>query len=91
MTGMFPMHFRAHVIPRLQRLATAEAFCVVHGAQSWSEAFDATMAYARRYGAVYLPGDVLADLDDWLCTTLLEEITRQEAALSSGVAGANAR
>ncbi len=86
---LFAIHFRQHVIPRLRRLATAEAFCVVRGAQSWSDAFDGTMSYARRYGAMYLPADVLDDLDDWLCTTLLEEITRQEAAFA-GTAGADA-
>jgi hypothetical protein len=91
MSDMFPIHFRAHVLPRLHRLTTAEAFCVAHGAQSWAEAFDGVWNYARRYGAVYLPSDVLADLDDWLCATLLEEITRQEAELSSAVVGADGR
>lgn len=80
----FPAHFREHVLPRLRRLVTAEAFCVVRGAQSWSEAFDGTMRYAQRYGALYLPPGVFADLDDWISATLLEEIVRQEAGADGG-------
>lgn len=79
----FAIHFRQHIIPRLRRLATAEAFCVARGAEDWSGAFDVIMAYAQAYGAVYLPDDVFYDLDDWISATLLEEIARQEAALGS--------
>jgi hypothetical protein len=35
-----------------------------------------------------LPDKVLVDLDDWLSTTLLEEIDRQEAELFGSVADA---
>lgn len=83
---MFPIHFRQHVIPRLRHLATAEAFCVVRGEEDWTGAFDSLMAYAKRYGAMYLPVSVFYELDDWLSTTLLEEIARQETALSATVA-----
>lgn len=89
--SIFAIHFRQYVIPRLRRLATAEAFCVVRGAEDWSGAFDSLMAYARRYGAMYLPDYVFADLDDWMSATLLEEIDRQEASLSSDVVGVHVR
>jgi hypothetical protein len=80
----FAHHFRQCVIPRLQRLATAEAFCVVRGAEDWSGAFDSLMAYAKRYGALHLAPDTFADLDDWLSATLLQEIDQQEALLATG-------
>lgn len=83
---MFPIHFRQHVIPRLRRLAVAEAFCVVRGAEDWNGAYDSLMRYARRYGALYLPERVGYELDDWLSTTLLEEIARQETEFSATVA-----
>lgn len=88
MSSMFPIHFHQHVIPRLRRLATAEAFCVVRGAEDWTGAFDSLMAYARRYGAMYLSERMFYELDDWLSTTLLEEIARQETELSATVADA---
>lgn len=87
--SLFAIHFRQHVIPRVRRLAIAEAFCVVRGAEDWTGAFDSLMAYARRYGAMHLPEHIFYELDDWLSATLLEEIDRQEALLSSSVVGAD--
>jgi hypothetical protein len=77
---LFARNYQQHIIPRLQRLAVAEAFCVVNGVEDWTGAFDSLMAYARTYGALYLPDNEFHDLDDWLSTTLLAEIVRQEAA-----------
>ncbi len=86
---MFPLHFRQYVIPRLRRLATAEAFCVVRGAEDWSGAFNSLMAYARRYGAMYLPEHIFYELDDWLSATLLAEIDRHEALLTPDLVAAD--
>lgn len=61
---------------------------VVRDAEDWTGAFDSLMAYARRYGAMYLPIEAIYGLDDWLSTTLLEEIDRQEVELLAVVADA---
>ena len=61
---------------------------MVRGAEDWEGAYNALMAYARRHRAMYLPAKALYGLDDWLISTLLGEIDRQEAELLAVVADA---
>ena len=75
---LFPIHFRAHVTPKLRNLAAAEALCVARGVETFSGAYDAILAYARAHGALYLPDNRLEELDDWISAALLVEIDRAE-------------
>lgn len=76
---LFADHFRDQVVPGLRNLARAEAACVAHGVETFSGAYDAVMDCARRYGALYLPEDKFADLEDWIGTIILEAIDGAEA------------
>jgi hypothetical protein len=73
-----PRHYAKHLVPRLERLAAAEAYCVVAGVETFDGGYCALMAYSLKYGAAYLPDDELDDLEEWLCSMLVEEIERQE-------------
>lgn len=75
----FPRHYGEHIIPRLRRLVAAEAVCVVRGVETFAGGHDSLLAYARRYGGLYLPMEAFQALEDWLSVTLLEEIIRQES------------
>lgn len=76
---LFAHHFRDHVMPRLRNLAKAEAVCVTRNVETFSGACDAVMNYARKRGALYLPDDVLDDLEDWIATEVLTQIDAAEA------------
>lgn len=74
----FPDNFREHVIPGLRNLITAEAICIVHGVEDYSEAHRVVMRHACALGAGFLPDAIFDDLIDWVDDTLLTEILKAE-------------
>jgi hypothetical protein len=76
----FPRHYAKHLVLRLERLAAAEAYCVLRGVETFDGGYCSLMAYSLKCGAAYLPDDELDDLEEWLCSVLMEEIDRQEVA-----------
>lgn len=76
----FAHQFGQLVIPRLLNLTRAEAVCVAHGVETYSGAWDVIMHHARLLGALHLPEDGFDALEDWISTTLLNEIVEAELA-----------
>lgn len=74
----FASAFREIVVPKLQRWVELEAICVARGLDSFSEAYDTIHQEARALGALHLPVDIFADLEDWIATKLLAEIDKAE-------------
>ena len=74
----FATDFRERVIPRMHRQARVEAYRVLRGVRTWSQAWDAMMGLARSRGALHLPARAVDDLEDWISTTLLAEIDAAE-------------
>lgn len=74
----FEQQFGELVIPRLHNLVRAEAVCVAHQVESYSGAWDVVMHHARLLGALHLPEDGFDALEDWISTTLLNEIVEAE-------------
>ena len=78
---LFAADFQTLVIPRLARLAIAEARCVAAGVASYGEACDAVMAYAAKCGATYLQADDHHALEDWVAARVRVAL---ETALAQG-------
>lgn len=74
----FAIHYRERVIPRLHNLVRAEAVCIAHGVEGFDDACSIVMRHARQLGANYLPN--ILELEDWIATTLLNEIDEAERA-----------
>jgi hypothetical protein len=74
----FAHQFRQHVTPRLRAVAERQAFFMACDSQDWSEAYQAVMDEALRYGATHLPNDTFVELSDWIGATLIAEITAAE-------------
>jgi hypothetical protein len=70
----FAIHFKEHIAPRLLNLTKAEGFCIAHGEETFSNAHRIIMDYARKYGALHLSEDLLPELEDWVCSRLVEAI-----------------
>lgn len=80
----FAATYREIVMPDLRRACQGQALSLARGRCSFTEAYDAVFALARRRGALHLPTNLLADLEGWIDTTLLRTVvdieTRPEAA-----------
>lgn len=76
---LFAVHYRERVIPRLHNLVQAEAVCIVHGVETFDNACNVVMRHARELGAMHLPN--ILELEDWICTTLLNEIDEAERVI----------
>ncbi len=75
---LFPLHFRDHVMPKLRAAVNVQAFLIACGSATYSEGHAEVFAVARRYGALYLPDNRLADLQDWIATALVDGIDAAE-------------
>lgn len=62
----FPDAFRAHVLPKLVRLAREGAIAMSDGEASFDEVMNGVMHEARRLGASRLPEGVYAALEDYI-------------------------
>lgn len=80
----FHAAFREIVVPDLRRACRLQALSIVRGRCDFIEAHTAVMGMARARGALSLADQLLADLDDWIDTTILKTIadinTRSDAS-----------
>lgn len=74
----FAANYRTHVVPRLQNLLLAEARCVAARVTTYPSACSVLIAYARQYGAGYLPERDFTILIDWLGAELLRAVIHLE-------------
>lgn len=80
----FTSAFREIVVPDLRRACRLQALAIVRERCDFMAAHVAVMRIARARGALSLADQLLADLDDWIDTTLLKTVadieTRPDAA-----------
>lgn len=74
----FAAAFRVHVIPEIRRLCKLQGLYVALGVHGFAEAHSAVLDHARRRGSNHLPDDVLFELEDFICTKLLDGIVEFE-------------
>lgn len=70
--------FRELVVPDLRRTCRLQALAVARERCSFTDAWIAVMAQARKRGATHLPTNILMDLGEWIEITILETITDLE-------------
>lgn len=75
----FALHFRQHVMPRLNNLAKANALCVARNVETYSGACSSVMRYAKKYGAFQLPPELIDELYEWIQIRVGEEIEAVES------------
>lgn len=67
----FAAAFREHVQPDLKRLCRVQGLLVALERRSFAEAYEAVFADARRRGALMLPADLFAGLENWITCSIL--------------------
>lgn len=70
----FSATFREIVVPDLRRACRLNALAVARERCSFTDAWIAVMAQARRRGATHLPTAIIIDLEAWIDTTILQTI-----------------
>lgn len=70
----FSATFREIVVPDLRRACRLNALAVARERCSFTDAWIAVMAQARRRGATHLPMAIIIDLEAWIDTTILQTI-----------------
>lgn len=74
----FAEAFRDIVAPDLLAAARLQALAVAAGRHSFSDAHEAVFRLARQRGALFLPINLIMDLDGWIGTQILEAIAEFE-------------
>lgn len=66
----FAATYRELVVPRLNALCIAHGSSIAHGLETFTDGFAQVMGCAIALGASHLPADRLAELEDYLLTSL---------------------
>jgi hypothetical protein len=74
----FAEHFRKHVSPALAHLCEVQGLLLALDRVTFDEAFNAVLRLANNRGALHLPAPILADLETWICTRLIEILASLE-------------
>jgi hypothetical protein len=70
------------VVPDLKRRIEQHALMVACEITEFDDFYHEVMAEAYRRGANHLPYRILADLDAWVCSTILREMWRYVPAVA---------
>jgi hypothetical protein len=71
MKPTFASTFGELVTPELARMCRVQGLLVALELRPFHEAYDTVWRVARRRGALMLPMQLLADLEDWIMTRIL--------------------
>lgn len=81
MDAAFAKAFRASVLPTLKVQARWHGSQVALDLWSFAHAYDTLLAAARKHGAVLLPDDLLADLEQFIADEILRALVEFEPSV----------